>query len=199
MENMLRDLAPGSHREEERRRFLLVDNPSLEATSRHHSGCANLPEAAQAVDIVRALLPAIDNGAIVRVVVDYQLQRAVLETGWPQSGRSISVAPSDKPRPMAKGRARKGQPRLAGPPHPPTYATHTKDHASVFVQHSSPLTGLDLCFPGLRQLADKHLANGRLTISTIDSSQGSEADLVIYLTTRSNKWHDWDSWTTPTG
>eukprot|EP00959_Pyramimonas_sp_CCMP1952_P417026 8737087-Pyramimonas_sp.AAC.1 len=89
MENMLRDLMPGSHREEERHRFLLVDNPSLEVTSRLHAGCANLPEAAQAVDIVRALLPAINKGAAVRVVVGYQLQCAVLEKGWPQSERNI--------------------------------------------------------------------------------------------------------------
>eukprot|EP00959_Pyramimonas_sp_CCMP1952_P257057 5370731-Pyramimonas_sp.AAC.1 len=66
---MLRDLAPGPHREEERRRFLLVDNldnPSLEVTSRLHSGYANLQEAAQTVDIARALLLAIKDGTAVR-------------------------------------------------------------------------------------------------------------------------------------
>eukprot|EP00959_Pyramimonas_sp_CCMP1952_P437213 9154239-Pyramimonas_sp.AAC.1 len=76
MEKMLRDLMPGTHRKEERHSFLLVDNPSLEATSRLHAGYANLPEAAQAVHIARALLPAIHRGASVRVAVGYQLQRA---------------------------------------------------------------------------------------------------------------------------
>eukprot|EP00959_Pyramimonas_sp_CCMP1952_P261758 5473657-Pyramimonas_sp.AAC.1 len=53
------------------------------------------------------------------------------------------------------------------------------------------LNGIDLRFQGLRQVAEEYLAHGRLTISTIDSSQGGEADVVIYLTTRSNFWHDW--------
>eukprot|EP00959_Pyramimonas_sp_CCMP1952_P136420 2854691-Pyramimonas_sp.AAC.1 len=68
LEKMLRGLAPAPHRPEERHRFLLVDNPSLEVTSRLHSGYANLPETAQTVDIVRALLPAMKNGTTVRVV-----------------------------------------------------------------------------------------------------------------------------------
>eukprot|EP00959_Pyramimonas_sp_CCMP1952_P291129 6089912-Pyramimonas_sp.AAC.1 len=55
MEHMLRGLDPGNQHKDERHRFLLVDNPSLEVTSRLHAGCANLPEAAQTVDIVRAL------------------------------------------------------------------------------------------------------------------------------------------------
>eukprot|EP00959_Pyramimonas_sp_CCMP1952_P097008 2027751-Pyramimonas_sp.AAC.1 len=76
---MLRDLAPEPQGPEERHRFPLVDNPPLEVTSNLHSGYANLPEAAQTVDIVRALLPAMRNGTTVRVVVGYQLQCAVLE------------------------------------------------------------------------------------------------------------------------
>eukprot|EP00959_Pyramimonas_sp_CCMP1952_P245018 5120723-Pyramimonas_sp.AAC.1 len=31
-----------------------------------------------------------EGGVTVRVVVGYQLQRAILENGWPQSARSVS-------------------------------------------------------------------------------------------------------------
>eukprot|EP00959_Pyramimonas_sp_CCMP1952_P392209 8218480-Pyramimonas_sp.AAC.1 len=44
---LLRDLQPTPQHPDERHRFLLVDNPSLEVSSNLHSGCANLPEAAQ--------------------------------------------------------------------------------------------------------------------------------------------------------
>eukprot|EP00959_Pyramimonas_sp_CCMP1952_P110270 2307176-Pyramimonas_sp.AAC.1 len=90
MEQMLRGLDPGNQHKEERHRFLLVVNPSLEVTSKLHAGYANLPEAAQTVDIVRALLPAMQKGSTVRVVVGYQLQCAILENGWPQSAQGIS-------------------------------------------------------------------------------------------------------------
>eukprot|EP00959_Pyramimonas_sp_CCMP1952_P236531 4943138-Pyramimonas_sp.AAC.1 len=62
MEKTLRGQMPVNQCKEERHRFLLVENPSLEVTSRLHAGYANLPEAAQTVDIVRALLPAMQNG-----------------------------------------------------------------------------------------------------------------------------------------
>eukprot|EP00959_Pyramimonas_sp_CCMP1952_P022441 472256-Pyramimonas_sp.AAC.1 len=48
-------------------------------------------------------------------------------------------------------------------------------------------------------IAEGHLGSGKLTISTIDSSQGGEADLGIYLTTRSNSWHDWGFTDYPNG
>eukprot|EP00959_Pyramimonas_sp_CCMP1952_P160267 3352179-Pyramimonas_sp.AAC.1 len=89
METLLRDLQPPSQHPEERHRFLLVDNPSVEVTSNLHSDYANTPEAAQVVDVARALLPAMEQGTTVLVVVGHQLQCAVLEKGWPQSGRSI--------------------------------------------------------------------------------------------------------------
>ena len=61
--------------------FLLTHNPSLEVTSKLHAGYANLLEAAQTVDIMRALLPAMEEGVTVRVVIGYQLQCAILENG----------------------------------------------------------------------------------------------------------------------
>eukprot|EP00959_Pyramimonas_sp_CCMP1952_P278538 5823778-Pyramimonas_sp.AAC.1 len=79
LEKLLRELAPEPQSPKERHRFLLVDSPSLEVTSNLHSGRANLPEAAQTVGVVRALLPAMKNSTTVRAVVGYQLQCAVLE------------------------------------------------------------------------------------------------------------------------
>eukprot|EP00959_Pyramimonas_sp_CCMP1952_P224899 4702684-Pyramimonas_sp.AAC.1 len=117
METLLRDLQPPPQPSDERHQFLLVDNPSVEVTSNLHSGYANIPEAAQTVDVVRALLPAMEKGASVLVVVGCQLQCAVLEKGWPQSGRSIAGS---------LGQARNkdqgdGKGELIGPSDPPLH------------------------------------------------------------------------------
>eukprot|EP00959_Pyramimonas_sp_CCMP1952_P009759 203650-Pyramimonas_sp.AAC.1 len=66
MHKMPSNLDPGKQSAEEWHQFLLVDNPSLEVTSKLHAGCANLLEAAQRVDIIRALLPAMEEGVTVR-------------------------------------------------------------------------------------------------------------------------------------
>eukprot|EP00959_Pyramimonas_sp_CCMP1952_P033422 701658-Pyramimonas_sp.AAC.1 len=58
---------------------LEIDDLSLGVASKLHAGCADLLEAAQTVDIILALLPAMKEGAAVRFVVGYQLQCAILE------------------------------------------------------------------------------------------------------------------------
>ncbi len=77
-------LSPDKHR------FLMVHAPSWEVTSELQPGFANLPEAAQAVDIVLALLPELHKGTTARIVVGYQLQTAILMDGWPQGPRHLS-------------------------------------------------------------------------------------------------------------
>eukprot|EP00959_Pyramimonas_sp_CCMP1952_P087935 1839983-Pyramimonas_sp.AAC.1 len=68
----------------------MVHTPSWEVTSELQPGFANLLEAAQAVDIVRALLPELNKGTTVRIVVGHQLQTAILMDGWPQGSRHLS-------------------------------------------------------------------------------------------------------------
>eukprot|EP00959_Pyramimonas_sp_CCMP1952_P310504 6498511-Pyramimonas_sp.AAC.1 len=99
---------------------------------------------------------------------------------WRMDGRkprATSVATSSRPRLKAEERARTRQHKAAGFLRIPRW--------------DSPLTGISPSSPGLRQLADDRLTSGKLTISTSISSRGGEADLVIYQTTRSNKWYDW--------
>eukprot|EP00959_Pyramimonas_sp_CCMP1952_P269616 5636682-Pyramimonas_sp.AAC.2 len=76
-----------------------------------------------------------------------------------------------------QGKGKDGAAPGSGPSTPPLdRPSSTGDHASVFVQRSTELTGISMTCPGLRHLAEKPLASGKLTISTIDSSQGGEAD-----------------------
>eukprot|EP00959_Pyramimonas_sp_CCMP1952_P348833 7308564-Pyramimonas_sp.AAC.1 len=112
-----------------------------------------------------------EKGAAVLVVVGYQLQCAVLENGWPQTGRSISGTlgqANAKEKGVGKGEAiRSKRLHLS----PPERSSVHKGYERVFEQWSSPLTGIDLRFQGLRQAVKECLANGKLNISTVDSSQ----------------------------
>eukprot|EP00959_Pyramimonas_sp_CCMP1952_P271752 5682184-Pyramimonas_sp.AAC.1 len=68
------------------------------------------------------------NGTTVRVAVGYQLQCAVLENGWPQSGRSISGA-LGQTKAKDKGKGKGGPAKTGGhPAHPPEHDDDTKDH-----------------------------------------------------------------------
>eukprot|EP00959_Pyramimonas_sp_CCMP1952_P361577 7572631-Pyramimonas_sp.AAC.1 len=49
------------------------------------------------------------NGTTVRVVVGYQLQCAVPENGWPQTGRRISGALADRGQGSREGQGRTSQ------------------------------------------------------------------------------------------
>eukprot|EP00959_Pyramimonas_sp_CCMP1952_P297733 6228342-Pyramimonas_sp.AAC.1 len=62
-------------------------------------------------------MPAMEKGTTVLVVVGYQLQRAVLEKGWPQSGRSI-IGPLGQARNKDKRWQRRDY-RAKRPPSPP--------------------------------------------------------------------------------
>ena len=186
----------------DKHRYLLVDNPSLEVTSPLHSGYANLSEAAIAVDLVRTLDPLLERGLSVRVVAGYQLQRTLLLDGWPTNkdyfANSLRRGPGAKGKKGAKGGAGKGTARgdRSRSPAPslssgPDGSVPRTGHQGVFVGPSSASTHLGAHFPGLRQIAARHLERGNLKLSTIDSSQGGETDIVILLTTRSNGRHSW--------
>eukprot|EP00959_Pyramimonas_sp_CCMP1952_P212546 4447342-Pyramimonas_sp.AAC.1 len=68
------------------------------------------------------------SGATVRIVVGYQLQCAVLENGWPQTGRGISGALG---RTEAKDKGNgKGGPAKTGdhPTRSPEHYNSSRDH-----------------------------------------------------------------------
>eukprot|EP00959_Pyramimonas_sp_CCMP1952_P058699 1225676-Pyramimonas_sp.AAC.1 len=79
-----------------------------------------------------------ENGTTVLVVVGYQLQCAVLENGWPQSGSSISgtlMQSKSRGKGVGKGEAIRAN---ECPSIPPERASDHKRYESVFEQWSSP-------------------------------------------------------------
>eukprot|EP00959_Pyramimonas_sp_CCMP1952_P282330 5901027-Pyramimonas_sp.AAC.1 len=62
-------------------------------------------------------MPAMEEGATVLVVVGYQLQCAVLEKGWPQSGRSV-IGSLGQARNRGKGGGKGEFKRAMRPPGP---------------------------------------------------------------------------------
>eukprot|EP00959_Pyramimonas_sp_CCMP1952_P087215 1824598-Pyramimonas_sp.AAC.1 len=64
-------------------------------------------------------------GVSVRVVVGYQLQCAVLEKGWPQSGSSISGA-LRQAKTKGKGKGKEKSAQGGGPPLAPLRVRHRR-------------------------------------------------------------------------
>eukprot|EP00959_Pyramimonas_sp_CCMP1952_P201061 4204909-Pyramimonas_sp.AAC.1 len=83
-------------------------------------------------------MPAMEEGTTVLVVVGYQLQCAVLEKGWPQSGRSI-IGSLGQARNKDKG---DGKGEFRGPCDPPLHPRDQRGHEHVFEQWSSPSNGM---------------------------------------------------------
>ncbi|CAK0863567.1 unnamed protein product, partial [Prorocentrum cordatum] len=77
------------------RRTLLVDNKWYELTSLLAEGCASIPEAALTVDLVRALLPTLEDGLTVKVAVPYRLQKGILKHVLPLSPLARQIAMRD--------------------------------------------------------------------------------------------------------
>lgn len=85
-------------------------------------------------------------------------------------------------------------PRASAAAHPSAYIPDEVPRAGwedTFPQTPNWWNGLSLTFSGLRQRCKPLFDAGLITVSTIDSTQGGEADLLIFATTRSNYDRQW--------
>ena len=98
-----------------------------------------------------------------------------------------SPAPSPAPTPPQSPRGSPGQPGSQAAA--PTWAPPDVDRSrwrGTFWNQANISNGLNMEFDGLRQRCPNLFQAGLVTVSTVDSAQGGEADIAIFLTTRSN-------------
>eukprot|EP00959_Pyramimonas_sp_CCMP1952_P375622 7867072-Pyramimonas_sp.AAC.1 len=91
--------------------------------------------------------------------------------GWPQGPRHLSGVLRNT-RGGTKGQAGKGK---NGPGR--GHRVDTQRWHQVFREDDNAHTAISANLPGLRQVAGERMSTGALRFTTIDSSQGGEADI----------------------
>ena len=169
------------------RRVIMIDVPSQEVGNHLHEGASNIREAATCIDLCYALMPyCLAKSKTIRIVTGYRSMLPFLQDGYPltrdQFSRSMGKG---KSKGKAKGKvADQGKGKSAG-------SVQRKGGQPLLVQDPSDANGGFLAFEGVRQRCAALWDAGLLRVDTIDSTQGGEADIVIFNTTRSNPQHSW--------
>eukprot|EP00959_Pyramimonas_sp_CCMP1952_P097088 2029279-Pyramimonas_sp.AAC.1 len=180
----------------------MIDNSSQDLSPATQSGYANIWEAAMYVDVVINLTATMRDSCMAIKVIG-----GVLHGGWPQTktgfaaserglARELRTAPTRGIQRTAAQGAPSGapdKPRNRSPIGSLAAAASPQDPSVRLTAPPKRRQRQDLarCVFAEHSTDDNCLGTGQLFPSTVDSGRGGEADVVIYLATRSNFQYDW--------
>merc|ERR1712086_129396 len=124
-------------------------------------------------------------GLLVLIVTGYKSMLPLLQNGYPLTAEQFRTT-LGKSKPKGKGKTKgKGDPKGKAP------RVERRGGPPLLVETPTETNGGLLEFDGIKQRCPELWERGLVRIDTIDSTQGGEADFVIFNTTRSNSEHTW--------